>query len=531
MMPVPGSTWDRRRTPRGCEKTRGRPLSVRFDRIREYAAAFLQLGSVEAAALRLEPALKAFDQAERLYQAASNTEGQTEVLLRRSGLLDGSNEVKRARADAERAAALASASRNISQQVRARLTLASIAATEGRSSEALAAATTAVADATAAGLDTVAAGGLIDLAATLNDLDRFADAEAPLQRAMELADAHGARRTGARARVQLAELRRLEGRNQDAIDVANSVLPAVRKGQYRRLEMTALLIQARAHLALGHLRDARTISSSVLSVAEALKDDGRIALAASDMAAVDTQFGKYPAALALRERAAPIYRRQGDQLSLAYSLVNRAELLIRLGRARDAAPLLAEVEAGKARGLEAYVRLDRRLAFLRILDAVTALRCQEVTEIGASLLAVSPADDQTSVVTPAIVAFCDARSGFKARAGAGPPGDGDAWSLSERAYWMAAAALTRGNAEAAVDLAQDGLKRIADPPNDDLRWQLAAVGVLASRALRQRDLEVRMRAVLSESFSRLESDWKNDFAGYLTRADVADLRRRAEAAR
>jgi tetratricopeptide (TPR) repeat protein len=494
----------------------------------EFAAAYLQLGSVEGAALHLDKALEAFARAERLYEAASNAEGQTEAVLRRAGVLDASNETTRARADAQRALTLASASKNISQQVRARLTLASVTATEGRSSDALQMATGAVADATAAGLDTVAAGGLVDLTATLNDLGRFAEADATIQRAIQIADEHAARRTALRARIQLAELRRLQGRYQEAIDVAAGVLPSVTNGQYRRLELTALLIQARAQLALGHAAEARAISSNVLAVAETLKDDGRIALAESDIAVVDTAFGHYPLALSLRERAAPIFRRQGDQTSLAYSLVNRAELLIRLGRAEDANPLLSELESGIAKKLDAYTMLERRTRFLRLFAAVTALRCQDVAKMSGVVSVDPAAADQSSLVAPAIFAYCDARLNRPPRPVSAAPDDADAGYLAERAYWLAAAATIRGDAATAQAQSMAGLAKLGNPPNDDLRWQLGAVLSVASGAPGATGVALtQAQGVARESLARLEADWKDDFGRYRSRADLVDLRKRA----
>ena len=447
----------------------------------EYAAAFLQLGSVEASALRLDKALDAFGRAERLYQAASNVEGQTEVMLRRGAVLDASNDSKRARVDLERALALASASRNVSQQVRAKLTLSSVTATEGRSSEALQMATAAVAEATSAGLDAVAAGGLVDLTATLLDLHRFEDADVPIQRAIDLADHRNAKRTAARARLQLAELRRLQGRRQEALQVADSVLPFLESGHYRRLELMALLIEARANEDLGHVTEARELSTRVLHIAESLKDAGRIALAASDTAAADTQLGRYPEALGLRDRAEAIYRQQGDQVALPYTLANHADLLIRLGRPDEASRLLDELGRRHRQGLR---RLQGTIAAGL---AAPGIRRDDVRS-GAG----TPwASSQTLARQPrpptrlrcwrqASPSTCGARLHRPARPQA-PTTDEDALLVAEQAYWLGAAALIRGGWKAASDASRRGLSRLGSTPNDELRWRLSAVAGMAAR--------------------------------------------------
>ena len=148
--------------------------------------------------------------------------------------------------------------------------------------------------------------------------------------------------------------------------------------------MFALLIAARSQRALGHLDESREMSAGVLALAEKVNDEGRIALAASDMAGVNTVLGRYPEALELRQRAEGVYRRQGDQTSLPYTLANRADLLIRLGRPSEADAALSELEAGIARGLQAYTGRARRAASLRAFQAAAALRCQDALRFAAA---------------------------------------------------------------------------------------------------------------------------------------------------
>jgi len=491
----------------------------------EYAAAYLQLGSVEGAALRLSEALKAFGEAERLYETASNTEGRTEVLLRRAAVLDASNETKQARADTERAAALAAASRDTSQEIRARLTLSSITASEGRLSEALEMARAAVATATSEGLDTVAANGLVDLTATLNDLGRLDEADTQIQRAIVIAEERGARRTAARARLQLAETRRLQHRLKEALAVTDQVLPFLRDGHYRRWELTALMIQSRAYSDLGDLRRAREMSSSVMSVAEGLKDDGSIALGALGVAAADSDLGQYPEAVRLRERAEAIYRRQGDETSLAYSLANRADLLIRLGRRNDAERTLAEIDAGIARGVEAFKGRSRRLALLRTLDAATTLRCSDAIRSASGLPEKSGSSDQAALLTPVVAAWCEARLQRRRPNGdllTAP--DADPVVAAERCFWLADAYLLAGDREIAAAQSARGLSALGDLPNDEIRWRLAAVSAAATSST---ESSSRARTAAGDALSRVEASWKQDFNTYVGRADLVDLRKRA----
>ena len=67
----------------------------------QYAPAYLRLAYVEGLGSRKAESLAAFGEAEQLYRAASNVEGQTEVALRRGAMMDAFGEYKEARADLE----------------------------------------------------------------------------------------------------------------------------------------------------------------------------------------------------------------------------------------------------------------------------------------------------------------------------------------------------------------------------------------------------------------------------------------------
>ena len=279
--------------------------------------------------------------------------------------------------DLERALSLATTTKSTGHRVRAQMALSSVIATEGKLSEAETMASAAVQDALAAGLDTAAAEGLLDLAATFDDKGEYDKAGVEAERAVKIATERGARRTLARARLQLAEVRRLQLKPEEALKIVEEVLPFVRKNNYRRFELFGLLIEARAHDQLGQLEQARQMSAAVLAMADSLHDQARAALAAALLAKVNTSLGNLHEALPLRERAEAIYRQTGDQGALPYALASNADLLIRLGRLDAANRVLSELEAGIAKRLEAYVGRARRASFLRGFAAAAALRCDD----------------------------------------------------------------------------------------------------------------------------------------------------------
>ena len=491
---------------------------------RQSAAAHLRLGYVEGLESRTTESLAAFGEAERLYRADSNVEGQAEVALRRGTMLDAFGEYKEARTDLEQALKLSE--RASYQQVQARLALSSVTASEGGFPESEQLATTAVQDALASGLDTIAADGLIDLTATLLQLRRNAEARDQVSRALRLAEQRGARRTTARARVQLAAVQHAQNQQREALSTIAGVLPFLKSSRYRRFELLALSVAARAHQSLDELDQARAISADVLAAAEAVKDDSQVAIAANNLASVTAVLGHYPEALRLRERAEAIHRRQGDQASLPYDLANRADLLIRLGRGGQAAAVLDEVDRGIEAGASSYKSRTRWATFLRMLSASTEFRCEEVDRRFGQLATTAGAGDAAGVIGPVVADFCRARLRRRPLAISRPEGT-SAGFAREWAYWRAAAALERRQPAAALEEVNRALNVAGPLPPDEVRWRLAALGSVAARELENAALATQLGEMSREAVDRLRATWKGDFAEYGKRLDVVNLIRRA----
>jgi tetratricopeptide (TPR) repeat protein len=497
-----------------------------IERDRQYAPAYLRLGFVEGLGSRRTESLAAFGEAERLYRASSNVEGETEVLLRRGAMYDAIGEGRQAKPDLERAQDLAEGAKAAYQHVRIRLTLGSVAASEGRFEEAAKIASAAVQDALASGLETIAADGLIDLTARLMQLGRHTEAREQLARALQLAEQRGARRTTARAKVQLASAQEGQAQHREALATVSGVLPFLKSNRYRRFELLALSVASRAHENLDELDKARQISSEVLASAEAVKDDSQVALAANNLASVTATLGHYPDALRLRERAEAIHRRQGDKASLPYDLANRADLLIRLGRGDQAVAALDEIDAGIAADLPSYKSRARRVAFLRLFAAGTALRCDEVDRRFRQRPTENEAGDAPGVVGPAIAEFCRARLGRRPATVGPVPDDTPSGVVGERAYWRAAAALERGEPGVALEEVNRGLGGPGALPPDELRWRLAALGSTAARQRPDPARASELAEMSRLSLERLRTSWKNAFAEYGKRSDVVYLIRR-----
>jgi tetratricopeptide (TPR) repeat protein len=493
---------------------------------KQYAAAHLRLGALEAQEGRRAEALAAFGEAERLYRAASDVEGETEALLQRGAFLDAIGEFKEARTALERAKALAITTSNRFQSLRAELRLSSVTAAEGRYEESQRLADSAIRGAREADMDTVAADGLIELGATLMQARQTDAAETHLNDAVALARRQKAEGIALRATLNLASLRQTQGRSTQAVALAESTLESLRSRRERRKVLSALAIMTRAYQDLEEYARAREMAQQLLSGAQEIRDQPHLALAYESLANQATVFGDFPLALDYRTRVEEIHRRLADASSLPFDLTNRGELLIRLGRGQEAGRLLEEVDEGAAKGVDAFVGRRRRVLLLRALRATTSDRFPEAREYARAAL--GPKDqrtDATSQMATALLAYVELRGGGVKRAG--PFAKPDAGSLAARReirYWQLAAMLGAGASQQTLDGARESLAQLAGASSDEFAWRIAAVGVVAARRLARSEEAAALHAQAAAALGRVRTSWKEHANLYERRGDLTALR-------
>jgi hypothetical protein len=357
---------------------------------------------------------------------------------------------------------------------------------------------------------------------------RPADAQVHLAKASELADKRDARRIGARVRLQTASLHATQGRPAEALAALTPALAFFKQHNYRQYELTALSIASRAYQQLDDIPRAHQMATEVLQVAEATRNDVQLSLALGNLAAQATTLGSLPEALALRERAEAITRRQNDVVSLPFDLTNRAELLIRLGREADAATALSEVEAGIEKGIKVYVGRRRRVTYLRALAAAVGGRFEPAAALAGAIDAEPGGTDAASVLGPVLLEYSEAKlrrprrksDGDARAAAAAPPA-----FARERQYWWAATFLARDQPGEALSAAAKGLDQLGSGRNDELEWRLAAVGSLAALALGRADQHRALRDRASATLNRLRAGWGSQAGAYEDRPDLRELRK------
>jgi serine/threonine protein kinase len=495
----------------------------------QYAAAHLRLAVLSAQQVQRDQTLAQFQEAERLYRAASDVEGQTEALLLRAEFLVGNGEVRAAREAYDAADRIAKQTGNRFQRIRAQLVLSSITAIEGDFVRARALAEESVTAAQQANLDTVAATGLIELAGAMTRSRDNDEAQRLLERAIDLSKKRGALREAARATLQLGSVFIEKRQPQDAVNVVEGVLPFLKSGQFRRFELVGLSIVSRAYENLGDYDRAGRISTEVLKVAESLKDDNEVGVALENLAGQAASTGRLPEALVIRERLEALHRRHQNTALLAFDLTSRAELLVRLGRADAAEAPLGELEAGRAAGVGAYVSRGRRVKLLRALAATTQQRFAAAETEAAQAIEASrsvTASDATYRFAVVLLAHARARLGR-------PPTDREALAnldvtgARELRYWRAATRLARGDAASALaDVDAAFLERKRNP-SAEIDWRLAALGAAAARRLSDAAKADAFARQARTALDKVRAAWKADAAAYEKRPDLVERRREA----
>jgi hypothetical protein len=256
-------------------------------------------------------------------------------------------------------------------------------------------------------------------------------------------------------------------------------------------------------------------------------DRRHVAEALENLAGQSAAMGDLPDALQMRERLEQMHRAQQDVAALGYDLVNRAELLIRLGRRTEADTLLNELTSGAAAGNDAFERRLRRAMALKALSAATAEDFPSTAALAADVVKESTAADSTRDLAAALLAYSEGRLRRHASAAAALPLSGLAPPplARELRYYRAAARLARADAAGALGLVGKDLSGAA--LSYELEWRMAALGAAAARHLKDETRARELAARADRARLRLRTAWGRHAASYEGRFDLITLRREA----
>jgi tetratricopeptide (TPR) repeat protein/predicted Ser/Thr protein kinase len=500
----------------------------------QYATAFLRLGVLYGRQRDLASALSSFDKAEGIYQAMGNLEGRTEVVYQRGALFNQLNKLSEARTQLEQALALAGAGDNTSQKIKSLLQLSTVAVDAGETARATDYAREAVDLAQKNGMENLSAQGLIDLGYSFLVRGEPGEAEKYFLQALDSAQRVKARGNEARARGAMASLRQQQHQPDEVVKYLEPALAFYQQGGYRAATSACLALLARANLQKGDYAAAQKAQEQLLQLGQQLNDQSLIAQAHAERGSALAREEKFTEALDHFAQAFVIYNSQGIQRSLGYNLLDRADVLGRMGRYNEAQPLLdqAAAIADKPGGEIKRLSLEVKLVTAEIV--LSQERFPDAKDKAEKLLATAGTQfSEVSLNSRRILGLAQAYGGATA-AGKEKCTQAvdlakqlnDPLELARTQLALAEAMLLSGDSQGAFNTALQAQAVFARLGQQASEWRALVVATLASGKLgdKSKAQEYALRA--NDSLSKLEQRWgKENYDTFLSRPDVQRFRK------
>jgi tetratricopeptide (TPR) repeat protein len=476
---------------------------------------------------KYDAAAAEFDQADSLYRALSNTEGQAEVLFQRGLLASTLRKLAEARAAVEKAIQLARAISTEHQEIAATLQLGVVTYLEGDAARAEQIASETVEKARRSGLANLAARGLTDLGIARSGRGDYAGGERSYREAIDLARRFQLHRNEARARLQLADSLERQGNAQSALNEVGPALAYYRQAGFLFETSLALTVLARSHRDLGKYGEARTEFEQLLSLARAADDQRQMMTAEQGVASVLFQLDRWPEALGHYEHHYELANQLRVRASVGLGLLNQAKVLWRLGRYSDAEKVLSE-----ARTLSAQPGSDSLLpALIAAYGAEMALSrglFPEASALAQKVLHMESATKLLQSTAGCVAGLAKARAGrvaegkrFCDEGVSMASGLGDQAALADNRLALAEILVAAGQARAAEEQARTALESSEPAGRKESVWRCWSILARAYRrdgdAIHAGEAAGRATAALAE----LQPLWgAADFDRYRQRRDI-----------
>jgi serine/threonine protein kinase/tetratricopeptide (TPR) repeat protein len=460
-----------------------------------YAAAPLRLGLLYSRQREYDKAAAEFAEAGRSYEALSNAEGLNEVRYQQGVLASKRELFGEARDALQKAHDKAQGDQNPSQQIAALLQLSLTYYAEGKTVPAREHARKALDLARDNDLENLKAQGLIDLGNALYLRREYEEAETHFNRALEFAGNAKGRRIEALAQLSLG---RLYLRQYIKMDEAARRLENARtffqKGGYRQEIAETISLLGQAKLQQGDYDAALRIFNEQLQRAEQANDRSHLARLHALIGRAFADQEVYPEALRHFEKSYSIYNSLGRQVDIGYALLDRSDMLWRLGRYQEARDLHAKASAVAARLDNKYgAILQARLHLVDAWMLLSERNFPQARAYGQQALALA---DQTAKYT----------------------------AIAAR-YTLAVASVYAGQGREAKRLCEEALAAPMDYQNQLANARLAMAEVMLKVAKPTEALAKALQA--RETFAhtaQIESEWRASYLAACSSQQMNDGR-------
>jgi serine/threonine protein kinase len=500
----------------------------------QYAPAFLRLGVLYGRQQDLKIAAEAFDKAESLYQALSNLEGVTEVLYQRGALSNKLGKLVEARALLERALDITGRTANKYQQIRILLQLSHTTCVAGDIPRAQQYATEARDLAQADEMENLTTQGLIDLGYAFLVRNQLERAEDYFLQALEFARRNKGRRNEARALLMLGNLRMQQDNADEARRYVEQALPFYEQGGYRKEASQALYLLGHANDLKGDYSNALEAFKKQLQVAEQWGDQSQVALSHEGIGVTLAHREGYPEALQHFEVCYTTYNALGKQLNAGYSLLNRGDMLWRLGRYEEAEAVLNQALSIAVRPQSDYKQLSGRIYLVKAGMALSQRRFLEAQIMGKQALGILDTQSRLGLVEAmSVFGLAQTLSGEKqkGRLTCGQAAEmakhtDDPRLVSGTLLALAESMLEIGDFQGAFATASSAEASFASAGQRESEWKAALLAGRAGARLGDHVSANEYESRAENVYSGLQQYWGIEaFASYGTRLDVGSFKR------
>ena len=497
------------------------------------AAAYVRLGVLHFRKLDKDNAKANFDQAEKIYQESQNFEGNAEVLLERGVLHKQRGELKAAHESLQRALEIARIADSKSQQVRSKLQLSGVFYSEGNTTEAKQQANDALQLARSNEMENLAAQGLLDLGYAFFVGRAYGEAEQYFRQGLDIAERNKGRRNEARAHMCFGALFIQQEQPDKGRPYIERALEFYRAGGYNKEISQCLLWNARAQLLKGDFDEALKTLDEQLKLAMAVDDPAQLARSQEEMASALGKLELYPQALIRYTESYQLFKSLENSFHTAFCLLNRADILARLGRYEEATKALDELTP-----ILAMLTSDNKYkalwsAWANLIFGQIALSERHFSEAKArsrqalTLMTGKDRSVNTEASIKSVLGLTEALSGSLAQGinlceeAARLVSNSDDHVGADTQLALAEVLIEGGRAKDALKAALSAQQQFAFSRRTESEWRAWALAVEASRHLGDNETTEQGLVQARKALEMLRRLWGlQAFADYETRKDI-----------
>ncbi|HSK63197.1 MAG TPA: tetratricopeptide repeat protein, partial [Pyrinomonadaceae bacterium] len=499
----------------------------------QYATAFLRAGIVYNRKQDRENALKMYEEAERLYRAASNNEGVNEVMRRRGILYRSDARYEQAREQFQQCLDAARLMGVEAQQITALIDLSYLAFVSGQQvAEAENNAQQAVTIAQNKQLENFAAAGLNELGLIHYLKGDYQKAETFFSQAVQLARANKGRFTEAQGLSNLGAVYINTLRVDQGLQMVQQALNFFQERNYPANVSLCLTHITRGYRRKGDYTAALQAGNQKLELARKDGAQPEIANAYTEIAAVLMDREDLPNARKHYEDAAGIYESIRDQRRLPYNKANRGNILWRLGHYDQGEMILDELWKTISDPQTRNKSLMSTVLLYRAQIRLSQRKFAEAISFGNEAIAAAGTENpEVAIEARSVLGLAKAKSG---NASEGLKLCNEAVEMSSRTgdfliqsralLDKAETALLSNDAQTALNLATEAQARFGRGELFESEWRAWLIASRASEKLGDKNKAQEQFGNAMNVRSKLEQRWGAEtFKQYSSRSDIQAL--------